>query len=143
MNYLVLSKIYKIIEEDLECENNQLHNITVKNYEELEEKLIKYGYDFTPGEILIDVKNGNNIEEALSKPKSLVLTSDNTKITYLGTKFLIKWFCDKQAVIEIKDDKKYCKECFEQNSKQQISFKKIKSILDSKDEMYGLSTSKK
>lgn len=142
MNYLVLSKLYKIINCKNECENNREIILKVQNYKELENYLIDYNYDFIPEEILMDVKIGNIIEEALAKPNSLTLTSDNTKISYSKTQFLIKWFCNNEALIEVKDDKKYCKKCFE-NKNKELSFEKIKKILDLKNETYGLSTSKK
>jgi hypothetical protein len=142
MNFLVLSKIYSLIDEECECENCKLEQVKLKNYEELEQKLLEFNYDYTPGEILIDVKYDSNIEEALAKDGSLILTSDDTKIEYSDVQFLIKWFCGGKAVIAVKDDKKYCQECFEQSNKQQ-SYAIIKKILESKDEMYGLSTSQK
>ena len=43
MNYLVLSKIYKLIDEECECENSQLNFVKVKNYQELE-KLLTSGH---------------------------------------------------------------------------------------------------
>jgi len=142
MNYLVLSKIYKLVEDSCECENFRLDQIKVKNYEELEQKMIEYKYDYIPKKILIDIKYNSNTEEALATPTSLILTSDETEINYSEVQFLIKWFCSNRVVIEEKDDKKYCKECFEQINKQQ-SFTVIKKILESKDEMKGLSTSQK
>lgn len=142
MNFLVLSKVYKLVEEDCECENSHLNFIRVKNYEELEQLLIDYGYDYIPGQILFDVRYNSNIEEALATYNKLILTSDNTKINYCDIQILIKWFCSSKAVIGVKDDKKYCKECFE-NINKQLCFKKIKSILSSNDETYGLSTSQK
>jgi hypothetical protein len=144
MNFLVLSKIYKLIDDnDNECENSYLKKIYVKNYEELEKTLIDYNYDFIPGEILIDVKYNDSVEEALVKPDSLTLTSDNTDISYLKIQFFIKWFCSEKAVIQVKDDKKYCKKCFEKIIGKQVKFEKYKSILESKNEMNGLSTSLK
>jgi len=144
MNYLVLSKLYNIIEnEEHICEHSKNELITVKNYKELEDTLISYNYDFTPENILIDIKTGNSTtEEVLATSQSLSLVSDNKEISYQDTRFIIKWFCEKKAVIEVRDEKKYCKECFEKLNKQQ-SFKKIKSIFDSKDEMNGLSTTQK
>lgn len=142
MNFLVLSKVYKLIEIDCECENSRLDHIKVKDYEELETLLINYDYDYTPNEILIDGKYNRNIEEALATSDYLTLTCDNKKIKYADIQFLIKWFCKNKAVLEIKDEKKYCKECFEKNNKQ-LSFTKIKKILESKDEMHGLSTTHK
>jgi hypothetical protein len=142
MNYLVLSKIYKLVEDSQECENCKLNLIKVENYHELVEKLDQNNYDYTPEEILIDVRYESNQEEALVTPDSLTLTSDDTIINYSETQFLIKWFCTNKAVIEVRDDKKYCKECFE-NTNKQLTFAAIKKVLDSKDEMYGLSTSQK
>jgi len=143
MNFLVLSKIYKLLNEnENECENCKPGLFKLKNYEELEQTLIDYGYDFIKNKLLIDVKYGTNIEEALATPEFLVLTSDNKNIPYSDVKFLITWFCTDKAVIAVKDDKNYCQNCFERLYKQQ-SFKKIKKILTSQDEMNGLSTSEK
>ena len=142
MNYLVLSKVYKLVEDDCECENCRLDFTKVKNYEELEQLLIDYNYDYTPGQILIDVRYDSNIEEALATPNKLILTSDDKRISYAEIQFSIRWFCTNKAVIEVKDDKKYCKECFEKINKQ-LSFQMIKRILESKDEIHGLSTSQK
>jgi hypothetical protein len=142
MNYLVLSKIYKLVEIETDCEHCKVEYIKFKNYENLVKKLDEYNYDYSPEEILIDVKYDSNIEEALVSPDSLILTSDNTEIVYSETHFIIKWFCSNKAAIDVKDDKKYCLDCFEQLNKQ-LSFDMIKKILDTKDEMYGLSTSKK
>lgn len=144
MNYLVLSKIYKLEKNDCECEceNYKLEQIKVKNYEELVSILDEYNYDYTPDEILIDVRYMSNKEEALVKPDSLILTSDNTKIKYSDVQFLIKWFCSNKAVIDVKDDKKYCKECFEKKNKQ-LPFDMIRKILETEDETHGLSTSQK
>ncbi len=142
MNYLVLSKIYSLVKDSCECENNELNYLKLASYDELEQKLIEYNYDYSPGEILIDIKYDSNIEEALAKPDSLILTSDGTKIKYSDVQFLIKWFCTNKAVISIKDDKKYCQKCFELTNKQQ-SYTTIKNILNTEDEMYGLSTSQK
>lgn len=142
MNYLVLSKIYKLVEDECECENCRFDHIKVDSYDFLVEKLDEYNYDYAPEEILIDVKYDSNQEEALVTPNSLSLTSDNTKINFSEIQFIIKWFCTNKAVIDIRDDKKYCEECFEQTNKQ-LSFITIKKVLESKDEMYGLSTSQK
>jgi hypothetical protein len=142
MNYLVLSKIYTILDGKEECENCKLNSFKIEDYESLVEKLDEYNYDYTPEEILIDVIYESNREEALATPESLTLTSDDTKIDYSEIKVLLKWFCSEKAVIEVKDDKKYCKECFE-NTNKQITFAQVKKILDTKDEMYGLSTSQK
>ncbi len=149
MSYLIFSKLYTLIENDSnnlnnheECEHNYLNYIKVKNYNELETILTEYGYEFTPGEILIDVKNKSYIEEALATPDSLILTIDNTEIAYSEIHFIIKKMCNNIPVININYDKKYCKECFEKINKQ-LSFDEIKNILESKNEMQGLSTSKK
>jgi hypothetical protein len=146
MNYLVLSKIYKLVEDNnQECENCKLNYFKIDDYKSLVEKLDEYKYDYIPEEILIDVRYESNREEALAipqNPESLILTSDNTKINYSKIQVLLKWFCSSKAVIEVRDDKRYCKECFE-NINKQISFASIKKVLDSKDEMYGLSTSQK
>jgi hypothetical protein len=143
MNFLVLSKIYNILENNnQECENNQLIIVKANNYNELEKTLINHNYDYIPEEILISIKNGSVTEEALARPNSLVLTCDDTIIEYPGTQFLIKKFCTEKAVIEVKDDKKYCEKCFQKINKQ-VNFSKIKSILSSQDEMNGLSTSQK
>lgn len=142
MNYLVLSKVYKLVEDECECENCHLNLMKVKNYEELEQLLIDYEYDYNSGEILIDVRYDGNIEEALATPDKFVLTSDNKRIGYNEVHIPIRWFCKNKSVIEVKDDKKYCKECFEKINKQ-MSFQRIKHILESKDETFGLSTSQK
>lgn len=146
MNFPVLSKVYSLINNDPdkhECENCKLEKMNLKNYEQLEQKLIEYKYDYIQGKILIDVIYCSNIEEALATPAtpdSLVLTSDETEIKYSKVKFLIKWFCTKEAVISVKDDKKYCQECFDKTNQ---TYDTIKKILETNNEMYGLSTSKK
>ncbi len=140
MNFLILSKIYTLVEDD--CENCKLEQFKLENYEELEQKLIEYNYDYVPKEILIDVIYDSNTEEVLATPDSLILTSDNTKISYSKVQFLIRWFCDNKAVISVRDDKKYCQKCFEKINKN-LSYQTIKKILESKDETYGLSTGQK
>lgn len=142
MNYLVLSKIYKLVNDDSECECSKTHYFTLNNYDELIDKLNNFNYDYTPDKILIDVKYHNNIEEALVSTESLILTSDNKEVKYNEIQFILKWYCPNTSVIEIKDDKKYCKTCFE-NISRQLTFRAIKSILESEDEMNGLSTSEK
>jgi len=142
MNYLVLSKIFKLVKDLQDCENCKLCLVKVDNYNQLTEKLDENNYDYTPEKILIDIKYMTNQEEALATPDSLILTSDDTKINYSDAQFLIKWFCENKAVIEVRDDKKYCKECFE-SVNNQLTYAAIKKILDSEDEMYGLSTSQK
>ena len=134
--------MYYLVEDDSECENSRLDVTKVDDYEELEAKLTENDYDFTPGSILVDVKVGVTVEEALARPDNLILTSDSTKITYPETEFLIGWFCNSKAVIGTKDSKKYCKECFEKLN-DQIPLSKIVGILKTKDEMYGLSTGQK
>lgn len=142
MNFLVLSKIYKLVKEEQECENCKLNLIRVKNYQDLVQQLSEYNYDYTPEKILIDVKYQSNQEEALVTPDSLTLTSDNAEVNFSDVQFIIRWFCSNKAVIEVRDDKKYCKECFE-NTNKQLTIAAIKRVLDSKNEMYGLSTSQK
>jgi len=144
MNYLTVSSSYKLVDDESLCENNRLDQISVSDYYELEDILISYSYDFIPNNILIDAKGPNGIEEVLATPSSLTLTCDSKKINYDKTIFLIKWFCNKNAVIEKIDDKKYCKCCYVDNNQVLNSeFEKIKEILESDDKTTGLSTSKK
>lgn len=138
MNYLVLSKIYRIIKDEEICENSRMKYIKVSSHNDLISKLKEYNYDYNEEEILLDVKYNGIVEEVLSTPKCLILTSDNTKINYNEINFMIKWYCGNKADIEYIGDVKYCRECYEK--KNQLSYDKIKEILESKNETYGLTT---
>ena len=142
MDYFSVVNNYKLITEESSCENNQNKNIKVGNYQELENILISYEYDFIPEHIIIDTKGPYVTEEALATPDSLTLVSDSKKINYNKTIFMIKWFCNSNADIEVVDDKKYCKSCYEKYTGRP-PLEKIKEILNSDDKTIGLSTSKK
>ena len=88
MNYLMLSKKFKLPTDLIECEHSCLEKVQVSNYTELEEILTNYNYDIIPGNILIDVRTKFNVtEEALATPETLILTSDGTKIEYTNVIF--------------------------------------------------------
>lgn len=146
MNYLVLSKLYKLIdnEEDNEimCENSKKITVNVESREELINVLEEHNYEYNPEEILMDSKNGSYTEEVLVTPEKTILTSDSTETEIYKVNFLIVKYCKNSAAIEIKDDGKYCEKCFVKKNKD-LSFSRIENILRSKDETYGLSTSKK
>lgn len=142
MNYLILSKIYNLVEEETECENSKLFCAKAGNYENLKEILDNYEYDYIPDQIVIDARYKTVVEEVVVCPDSITLSIDGKKIKYEEVSFLIKKFCTSPAVIEIKDDKKYCATCFERINGQ-ITFEMVKNILSSKDEMKGLTTTQK
>ncbi len=142
MNYLTLSKVYKSIEDKAICEHTTQIAIKANNYTELESKLTEYGHDFTEGSTSIDVKYKGVVEEASATPDELLLGCDNTSIEYSKVLFLIKIFCSENAEIEVKDEYKICRICFEKKYGQ-LPFDQVKEIIDSKNETNGLTTSSK
>jgi hypothetical protein len=151
MNYLVLSKIYKIIDKhDGEaCETGSSKKISFTNYEELTNYLKKHDYDYEFKEFLIDVVYKQNKEEALitesgeseDSENKIILTTDNTSVRYSDVKFVINNFCKNKADIDVIGYKKYCEFCF--NKENQITVEQTKKILATKNETHGLSTSEK
>jgi len=144
MNYQSVSLKFKLLDEPCDCENWRPMELHVTDYFDLEDKLINLNYDIIPNNIIIDVRiltktNNNLIEEALATPKSLVLVSDFTEIPWENAIFLVKWFCNQPAIIEVKGDKKYCKKCFHSDK----NIDEIINLLKSKDPKKGLPTSKK
>jgi len=145
MNYAFVSKLYNLtIDNDDNCENNHLIEFSASDYKSLENVLVNHDYDFIPNNITIDIKRSNckQVEEALATPGNLILVSDGKKIQYNKTIFLIRWFCNNNAIIEIIDDKKYCEDCYNIDNNQ-LPVAQIKEILNSNDKTAGLSTSKK
>jgi hypothetical protein len=152
MNYLILSKIYSLTKDDSElCQNSKVVIVKPIDYHELKELMDKYNYDTGPT-FLVEIINVQTREEAtasIDHPNRLLL-SDGKYIGYCekgtGTEnikgVIIKEYCDNSAEIDIRDEGLYCGKCFEKLN-DQLSFSKIKSILESGDETYGLSTSKK
>jgi len=139
MSYAVISKIYRLVEGTHDCEESILESLIIKDYEELVDILEDYKLDYNPQEILVDVKYKGIVEDALAMPTKLVLAVDQKEIMYKDVKFLIMKYCQRKSVIEVIDDKKLCKECFE--GKNQLTFEEIKNILG--DNTYGMTTADK
>jgi hypothetical protein len=142
MNYLFISKTYKLIEGHT-CENNKIHKVTASDYYSLKNILENNNYKPIPKSIIIEAIVNKNTEIVVATPTSLVIASDSKKISYNNITFVIKWSCDKKAEVEVIDDKKYCKTCFSSCFPNLHSIDEIKKILKTNDETLGLSTSKK
>ena len=140
---LNIIKHYDLVENCL-CSNVKTKYISVKNFTELRDILIEYGYDDVPYTLDAKVDNNTIVEDvSVSCGNNLVnLDCDNTKVSYDQVKFMVKVYCNNNAVIMVKDQGEYCEKCYKQIPnvpKLNIVYK----VLKENDPFKGLSVSKK
>jgi hypothetical protein len=147
MNYLNIIQDFKIC--TTECSYSKLLHIRAYNYLELVGIYKEFEYDHDSDSIRTQVKIGSQDieEEAIATSTGLVLTSDNSKISYSKVRFIIRKFCNNSSKISINDYGDYCSDCYQREFTKKLGFPELESVLETLkspiEPTKGLSVSKK
>ncbi len=130
---------FTIIEDDsIICTTSAVIEINVKNYHDLIKTLNKLKYDHS--NTLNGYTTSKDVnEEVIAHKNNVELVSDSSIINYHDFTFVIIYYCNNNAIIDVKDEGSFCEDCY--NKTNHPHLKTVKDTL--KNPTKYLSVSKK